>query len=93
MSAADTLILAWHGSRNPAGRDLIERIARRVSGRLPGVDVRVAWVDIEPIQLAETLAEVGDCVLLSPACASLDMYKNYAHRAQAFIDAVQGLQP
>ena len=34
----------------------------------------------------------GDCVLLSPACASLDMYKNYAHRAQAFIDAVKGLQ-
>ena len=36
-------------------------------------------------------AKAGDCVLLSPACASLDMYKNYAHRAQAFIDAVQGL--
>ncbi|UCV22287.1 UDP-N-acetylmuramoyl-L-alanine--D-glutamate ligase [Ferribacterium limneticum] len=37
-------------------------------------------------------AQTGDCVLLSPACASLDMYKNYAHRAQAFIDAVKGLQ-
>lgn len=37
-------------------------------------------------------AEAGDCVLLSPACASLDMYKNYAHRAQAFIDAVGGLK-
>ena len=37
-------------------------------------------------------AQSGDCVLLSPACASLDMYKNYAHRAQAFIDAVKGLQ-
>ena len=36
-------------------------------------------------------AEAGDCVLLSPACASLDMYRNYAHRAQAFIDAVQEL--
>jgi|JI6StandDraft_1071083.scaffolds.fasta_scaffold64479_2 UDP-N-acetylmuramoylalanine--D-glutamate ligase len=36
-------------------------------------------------------AKPGDCVLLSPACASLDMYKNYAHRAQAFIDAVKGL--
>jgi UDP-N-acetylmuramoylalanine--D-glutamate ligase len=36
-------------------------------------------------------AQSGDCVLLSPACASLDMYKNYAHRAQAFIDAVKGL--
>ncbi|WP_310493843.1 UDP-N-acetylmuramoyl-L-alanine--D-glutamate ligase [Dechloromonas sp.] len=37
-------------------------------------------------------AQAGDCVLLSPACASLDMYKNYAHRAQAFIDAVEGLK-
>lgn len=37
-------------------------------------------------------AQSGDCVLLSPACASLDMYRNYAHRAQAFIDAVKGLQ-
>ena len=36
-------------------------------------------------------AKAGDCVLLSPACASLDMYRNYAHRAQAFIDAVKGL--
>jgi UDP-N-acetylmuramoylalanine--D-glutamate ligase len=37
-------------------------------------------------------AKPGDCVLLSPACASLDMYRNYAHRAEAFIDAVKGLQ-
>lgn len=36
-------------------------------------------------------AEAGDCVLLSPACASLDMYRNYAHRADAFIAAVQAL--
>jgi UDP-N-acetylmuramoylalanine--D-glutamate ligase len=27
--------------------------------------------------------------LLSPACASLDMFKNYAHRAQVFVDAVR----
>lgn len=36
-------------------------------------------------------ARPGDCVLLSPACASLDMYRNYAARAAAFIEAVKGL--
>ena len=33
----------------------------------------------------------GDIILLSPACASMDMYRNYAHRAQVFIDAVSAL--
>ena len=34
-------------------------------------------------------ARNGDAVLLSPACASLDMFDNYAHRARVFVDAVQ----
>jgi UDP-N-acetylmuramoylalanine--D-glutamate ligase len=33
----------------------------------------------------------GDAVLLSPACASLDMFRNYAHRAEVFVAAVQEL--
>ncbi|GAB2867380.1 UDP-N-acetylmuramoyl-L-alanine--D-glutamate ligase [Pseudoduganella ginsengisoli] len=41
------------------------------------------------VKLAAKLAQPGDAVLLSPACASLDMFKNYAHRAQVFIDAVR----
>jgi len=36
-------------------------------------------------------AQPGDAVLLSPACASLDMFRNYAHRAEVFVQAVQDL--
>jgi UDP-N-acetylmuramoylalanine--D-glutamate ligase len=39
-----------------------------------------------------TQVKSGDAVLLSPACASLDMYRNYAHRAQVFVTAVKELQ-
>ncbi|STR45807.1 UDP-N-acetylmuramoyl-L-alanine--D-glutamate ligase [Iodobacter fluviatilis] len=43
------------------------------------------------VQFASNFAESGDVVLLSPACASLDMYRNYHHRAEVFIAAVKGL--
>jgi UDP-N-acetylmuramoylalanine--D-glutamate ligase len=57
-----------------------------------GVPTRILGDMEAAVRWLAAQAESGDCVLLSPACASLDMYKNYAHRAQAFIDAVKGLQ-
>ncbi len=41
------------------------------------------------VNAAFARAESGDAVLLSPACASLDMFRNYAHRAEVFVAAVQ----
>ena len=43
----------------------------------------------QAVRRAAGLARAGDCVLLSPACASLDMFTNYAHRAQVFVDTVR----
>lgn len=45
----------------------------------------------EAVRRAAGLARPGDAVLLSPACASLDMFTNYAHRAQVFVEAVREL--
>ncbi|MWV16540.1 UDP-N-acetylmuramoyl-L-alanine--D-glutamate ligase [Pseudomonas sp. L-22-4S-12] len=53
--------------------------------------VRVATLD-EAVQRAASLAETGDAVLLSPACASLDMFKNFEERGRLFAQAAEGLQ-
>ncbi|MBK8453209.1 MAG: UDP-N-acetylmuramoyl-L-alanine--D-glutamate ligase [Thiofilum sp.] len=42
----------------------------------------------DAVQKAAQLAQTGDNVLLSPACASFDMFKNYGHRGEMFVQAV-----
>ena len=45
----------------------------------------------EAVETAASAAREGDAVLLSPACASLDMFRNYVHRAEVFAGAVREL--
>jgi UDP-N-acetylmuramoylalanine--D-glutamate ligase len=43
------------------------------------------------VALAARQAQTGDAVLMSPACASFDMFDDYEHRARVFCDAVLAL--
>ncbi len=45
----------------------------------------------EAVALATQRAHAGDAVLMSPACASFDMFRNYPHRAEVFVAAVRAL--
>ena len=45
----------------------------------------------QAVGLATQRAHAGDAVLMSPACASFDMFRGYEHRAQVFCDAVRAL--
>ncbi|MEQ1814244.1 MAG: UDP-N-acetylmuramoyl-L-alanine--D-glutamate ligase, partial [Candidatus Nitrotoga sp.] len=73
---------------------LIGRDALRIATALQGCGVPIHFAsDMQSaVRQAAVLARAGDAVLLSPACASFDMFKNYVHRASVFISAVQALQ-
>jgi UDP-N-acetylmuramoylalanine--D-glutamate ligase len=72
---------------------LIGRDASLIEQALAGSGVRTQTAASmeEAVKLAAQLARVGDAVLLSPACASFDMFKDYKHRAEVFVDAVKRL--
>jgi len=67
-----------------------ERIAAALSAALPQgfTIVRAASME-EAVTTAAGLARTGDAVVLSPACSSFDMFRDYAHRADVFRAAVR----
>lgn len=72
---------------------LIGRDAPMIEAALAstGISMQAAGSLPEAVTLAAAHARPGDAVLLSPACASFDMFKDYAHRAAVFCDAVEAL--
>ena len=56
------------------------------------VDVMVETTSMtEAVKIAQKMAEKGDTVLLSPACASFDLFESYEDRGKQFKNAVQSL--
>lgn len=83
------------GDLAPLAAPLIQKVAQLVAiGRdkelFADVYPSVQFADtlIDAVNLVSSQASEGDTVLLSPACASIDMFDNYMARGQAFIDAV-----
>ncbi|MCW2294113.1 UDP-N-acetylmuramoylalanine--D-glutamate ligase [Pseudomonas sp. BIGb0408] len=69
------------------GRDA-ERLAAVLEGAVDIVRVDTLQAAVEQ---AAAIAQSGDAVLLSPACASLDMFKNFEERGRLFAQAVEAL--
>ncbi|MDQ2139183.1 UDP-N-acetylmuramoyl-L-alanine--D-glutamate ligase [Alcaligenaceae bacterium B3P038] len=72
---------------------LIGQDARLIGDVLASTGVPLVYADTldAAVTAAMAAAQAGDAVLLSPACASMDMFRNYPHRGQSFIDAVSAL--
>lgn len=66
-----------------------DRIAQAAEGVLP--IARAASMD-DAVRAAASLARAGDAVLLSPACSSFDMFRDYKDRGDAFVRAVRRLE-
>ena len=54
-------------------------------------DIELSADLAQAVNLAHQTATQGDIVLLSPACASMDMFKNYEERGDIFIDLARGI--
>jgi UDP-N-acetylmuramoylalanine--D-glutamate ligase len=85
--------LAMPVSRYARGVVLIGRDAPAIEQALldTAVPIQQAQTLEKAVSMAATMAQVHDAVLLSPACASFDMFRDYVHRAQVFSEAVQRL--
>jgi UDP-N-acetylmuramoylalanine--D-glutamate ligase len=73
---------------------LLGRDAAKIADALKetGVPLLMARDMRDAVRISAAEALEGDAVLMSPACASFDMFKNYAHRAEVFIAAVKELE-
>jgi UDP-N-acetylmuramoylalanine--D-glutamate ligase len=62
------------------------------SGDDDRVDTTAEATMTQVVTAAAALARPGDTVLMAPAAASMDVFRDYAHRGRAFADAVRALR-
>ena len=68
------------------------RVAGSAEVRMAGsVEVRMAGSLAEAVEIAGRMSEAGDVVVLSPACASFDMFENFEKRGDEFRRLVRGI--
>ena len=103
MPGEKVVLIAGGQGKGQDFSPLRERVARRARGviligedapllaqALAGVDGVIFAATMEQaVGMARAAAQPGDSVLLSPACASFDMFNNYAERGDAFVAAVR----
>lgn len=82
-----------------AARDRV-RLALLIGRDAPALETAFAQAGVptrrctslpEAVEAADAAARSGEVVLLSPACASLDMFRDYAHRSEVFLAAIRSL--
>jgi UDP-N-acetylmuramoylalanine--D-glutamate ligase len=65
--------------------------AAKIESQIKGVELLHAETLENAVRKANAVAEAGDVVLLAPACASFDQFKNYEQRGRVFKEIVRGL--
>ena len=81
-------------AKKAKGVVLIGRDSDKIAAALEGSGVAIvnAASMRDAVQAGFSLSQPGDAVMLSPACASFDMFRNYEHRAEVFIEEVRALE-
>jgi UDP-N-acetylmuramoylalanine--D-glutamate ligase len=79
-------------SSNAKGVVLIGEAADDIAAVVKRARVERAGSMTEAVAAARAIAESGDVVLLSPGCASFDMFRSAEHRGESFVEAVRALE-